>query len=118
MTERQLIAAQLSHYVIPLAFVPTTDPAPVAPMSLFDKFGKIENNPDYYDVYNNRYDVASRTWDTPDLIIVPTLLRDNVSAWVVILDNYDAALTEWKINLELQKDLQWRFKLADAILAP
>lgn len=117
MTERQTIAAGLSGYFVPLTFVPVTDPKPEAPMSLFDKFGKIENNPDYYDVFNNRYDVTSKTWDTPDLTIVPQTLRDNVAAWVVVLANYDVALYAWYVNFELQKDLQWRFKLADAILA-
>lgn len=117
MEERQSIAAGLSGYFVPPTFVPVTDPKPEAPMSLFDKFGKIETNPDYYAVFNNRYDVASKTWDTPDLTIVPQTLRDDVAAWVIVLENYDAALTEWYVELELQKDLQWRFKLADAILA-
>jgi hypothetical protein len=117
MTDRQIIAAQLSHYFIPTSFVPVTDPKPEQPMSLFDKFGTIVNNPDYYDVFNNKYAPISKTWDTEDLTIVPQILRDNVAEWVVVLENYDVALVEWNINYELQNDLQWRLKLADAILA-
>lgn len=112
----QEIVAGLSGYTIPAAFVPTTDAAPVAPMDLFTKFGTIANNPDYYDIFNNRYDISTNTWDTEDTTIVPTTLRDDVAAWVVTLNTYASDLLEWQLEYDLQRDIQWREKMAEAIL--
>lgn len=115
-TDRQIAAYTLSGFTIPALFVPTYSAPPVEPMSMFEKFGTVTNNPTYYDVYNEYYYPADNTWTTPDLLIAPTALRDDVAAWLIIVNGYEALYIAWKIGYDLAREVQWRFTLADLIL--
>ena len=114
MEDRVIIASELSGFIIPDFFVPAVAPRPVAPMSLQEKFGTEENDSEYWTVFNNYY--VNAAWQTDDTEIVPEELRDAVADWEIVLLNYNSELVDWLVYYEIQKQVQWRYLLADAIL--
>ena len=117
MTDRQIVAYTLSGFTIPESFVPTFTEQPSQPMSLQEKFGTEENNPDYFGVFSAYYNTETNMWTTDSLEIVPETLRDDVADWVVILSTYDSDYYTWQMGYEAARQSQWRFTLADLILA-
>jgi hypothetical protein len=89
---------------------------PDKPMSLETKFGTEANNPTYFGAFNEYYNAETNTWATDSLTIAPTELRDDVAAWVIVLSTYDTNYYEWNMNYEANRQVQWRFRLADWIL--
>jgi hypothetical protein len=112
------IAAGLSGYTIPDTFVPVVGAAPVAPMDMYEKFGTLANNPTYYVAFNDWYNLGDNTWspDPQSIIDAPAPFRVTVAAWLVSIQTYASTLLAWEIEYELQKDIQWREKMANAIL--
>lgn len=117
LSDIQIVAAQINS-VPPEIFVPTVAAAPVAPMSMFEKFGTETENPTYWVAFNSWYSLDTNTWSTdPQAIIdAPAPFRATVAAWLASIVAYEAALLAWQINYQVEKEVQWRKLITDAIL--
>lgn len=116
MTDRQIVAAELSGYVIPDVFVPDFEAAPEEPLSTSEMFGTSEY--EHYELFNTYYNIIDDTWTTDNLDIVSQDIRDEVQAQVDLIAAWEEDIYAWNVNYAAQRDVQYRFLLADLILAP
>ena len=113
----EYIATNITPPPIPDSFEPEMYlyPEPEAVASMDETFG---NNSGYeFELeFMKYYDQEGKVWTTDDLLIVTEPTRIEVAAHQALLDAYDEDYAEWLREKGIQREIQWRVKVAKRLM--
>jgi len=113
----EYIATNIIPPSIPDSFEPAMYlyPEPEAVASMDETFG---NSSDYDNstIFLTYYDQDGKVWTTDSLVTVPELVRIDVANHQALLDAYDDDYAEWLREKAIQREIQWRVKVAKRLM--
>lgn len=90
-------------------------PEPEEVASMDETFG-YSSDYDEKIIFITYYDQEGKVWTTDSLDLVPELVRIDVAAHQLLLDNYDEDILIWNQEVIIQREVQWRMRMAKRII--
>lgn len=110
------VASTLPPVPLDPDFVPTMVLSePINPGSIDDTLG-VNSDYEFKELVTQFYNQETKTWDTPDVSIVPLDVRAEVAIQQESIDVYNSQLEEYNTEYNLQKEVQWRLHCAEKLI--
>ena len=117
MSNVKVISSTISPLSIPDSFEPDMYlyPEPEEVDSMDEQFGE-NSGYEYATIFITYYDQAGKVWTTDSEVTVPLIVRSDVAAHQALLDAYEEDYAAWLREKEVQREIQWRIRIAKRLI--